>query len=66
MSHNLNVFQTGMSLKLEWLSKWNINQTRTPPKLKHHSNKITLNLEFHANWNVTQIAMSLKLEHHSN
>ena len=58
--------QNGMSLKMEYNSKWNV----TKMEFHYYWNVIwigpSLKLKWHPNWNVTQIGISLKFECQSN
>ena len=44
------VTQNGMSLKMEWHSKWNVTQ-----------NGVSLKIECHSKWNVIKNRISLKM-----
>ena len=67
------MLQNGISLKLEYHSKWIVTQNRMSPKSEcpRHvmslskwnvtKNGISLKMELHSKWNVTQNGMSLKM-----
>ena len=64
------MLQNGISLKLEYHSKWNVTQNRMSPKSECPStcnvtqNGMSLKMEFHSKWNYTQNGMSPKMECH--
>ena len=65
------VTQNGMSLKMEFHSKWNVSQNWMSLRMECQSkwnvtkNKISFKMEYHSKWNITQNGMSIKMECHS-
>ena len=66
-----NVSWSGMSLKIECPSIWNVTQNGIYLKMECHSkqnvsqNGMSLKIECHPKWNVTKNGMSLKMYCHS-
>ena len=60
----MDVTQNGMSLKMEYHSKWNVTYTEMSLKMECQ-NGMLLKIESLSKWNVTQSGMSLKKLSHS-